>query len=195
MEFKNRPNKLITEHLTGEKYWNSRSTGVNVAIIIYLPGHEAPYVLASRRGPNAADHQGKMNNVAGYIDWDETGTEAIYRETWEEVGLDLEAFAYPPDDDTSPWYELIRNDLQEPWQVKTDPSENRQNISLRYGFACRLREPKFPDLSLTNNEVEGEVSEAWWMPITDIKNHEWAFGHDDLIKEYLVRIGDHICHY
>ena len=195
MKFTNRPNKL---HKIGDKQvWESRSVAVNGVVLIYLPGHQAPYVLASRRGPKSADFQGMMNVIAGYLDWDETGTQALYRETWEEVGLDLQEFAYPEKDgqDSAYWYEVVRNDLDQPWHVKTLPSANRQNVSLRYGFACKMKTPKFPDLSLSNNEVEGEVSEAWWMPVTEIKYHQWAFGHDELIKEYLVKCGDHIMNY
>jgi len=195
MKFTNRPNKI---HKIGDRLvWESRSVAVNGVIIIYMPVHEAPYVLASRRGPNSADYQGMMNVVAGYLDWDETGTQALYRETWEEVGLDLQEFAYPEKNgqDSAPWYEIIRNDLDQPWHVKTLPSANRQNVSLRYGFACKMKTSKFPDLSLSNNEVEGEVSEAWWLPVNEIGLHQWAFGHDELVKEYLVKCGDHILNY
>lgn len=194
MKFKNKPNKLIVEHLTGDEYWNSRSVAVNGVIIIYLPGHASPYVLASRRGPNAADFRGRLNVIAGYLDWNETGPEAMVREAWEEVGINLTDLAYPRDED-SIWYGITDNSLQTPWAVNTDPALNHQNISLRYGIAIKLKDSKFPDLSLDNNEVEGEVSEAWWMPVHEIDNYLWAFDHDDVIKEYLVKINDHIRNY
>ena len=187
MKFNNRPNKKVIEHLTGDVYWYSRSVAVNGVIIIFLPGHKTPYVLVSRRGPNAADYQGKLNLVAGYLDWDETGTQALYREAWEEVGFDLESFAFPKEGDAS-WYDLASNDLLNPWQVKTNPdNSDNQNVSLRYGFICELKESKFPELTLDHNEVEGEVSEAWWMPVNEINKYEWAFNHDQVIKDYLAR--------
>ena len=192
MEFKNTPNcSYLVELPKGKEktVWESRSVAINGCIIIFLPNHKTPYVLASRRGPNSADYQGMMNLIAGYLDWDETGTEALYREAWEEVGLDLKRFAFPEGEDAG-WYDIATNDLLNPWQVETDPNNsNRQNVSLRYGFICRLKEPRFPDLSLANNEVDGEVSEAWWMPVNEINKHEWAFNHDKVIKDYLAQNG------
>ncbi len=189
MEFNNRPNERIYAHLTGEEVWKSRSVAVNGVVIIFIPNHDIPYVLASRRGPNAADFQGDMNVIAGYLDWDETGDEALVREAWEEVGINLTEFAYPEVDEDSPWHSMIDNSLLIPWEVNTDPALNHQNVSLRYGLAVVLKESKWPDLSLVNNEVEGEVSEAWWMPVNEIKNYKWAFDHDVVIKDYLARIG------
>ena len=190
MEFKNKQNRLIVEHLTGKEYWHSRSVAVNGTIIIFVQGRPIPYVLVSERGPNSADFQGLLNVVAGYLDWDESGTEAIYRETWEETGLDLKALAYPDDDLSNVTSEVIRNDLENPWHVKTDPwTSNRQNVSLRYGFIAALRIPLFPEVNLENNEVEGEVSKVWWMPVNEIDRYEWAFDHDKMIKDYLARAG------
>ena len=192
MEFKNRPNTPVKKE-DGTIIWHSRSVGVVGVVILYLPGHKTPYVLVSRRGPKAADYRGKLNVISGYLDWDENGQEALFREGWEETGLNLLELAFPEKE--AIWYEVIANDLDQPWFVKTDPSENLQNVALRYGFACKLKEPKFPDLSLDNNEIEGEVSEVWWMPVTEINSHEWAFEHDKVIKNYLVKIGDHIMNY
>jgi hypothetical protein len=85
--------------------------------------------------------------------------------------------------------------LEQPWHVKTEPDENRQNISLRYGVAVQMRDSVLPALSLENNEVEGEVENAMWLPVNELDQYQWAFDHDKVIKEYLVKIGDHICNY
>jgi 8-oxo-dGTP pyrophosphatase MutT (NUDIX family) len=193
MEFKNRPN--LAHKADGRIIWESRSVAVNGVVIIYLPDNPVPYVLASKRGPKSADYQGYMNLIAGYMDWDESGPEALYREAWEEVGIDLKSLVYPEKDKDCLWNEIINNNIEQPWHVKTEPDENRQNISLRYGAAFRMNESVLPELSLENNEVEGEVEHAEWLPVNQIDQHQWAFDHDKVIKEYLLKIGDHICNY
>lgn len=183
MKFNNRPNTL---HKVGDKnIWESRSVAVNGVILLYffVPGSivfnfSGIYVLVSKRGPNAADYQGKYNLVAGYLDWNEDGRQALVRETWEETGLDLESLL------DNPSYNIIQSDLDNPWHVKTDPSANRQNISLRYGIKLSSSDNSMPTLSVEHNEVDGEVEDPQWMPVKDIDEHEWAFGHDDVIKEY-----------
>lgn len=193
MEFNNRPN---TAHKVGDRIvWESRSVGVNGVVILYVPGEKVPYVLVSKRGPKSADYQGYMNLIAGYMDWDESGPEALYREAWEEVGIDLRGLAYPEKYDDCLWSSIISNNLEQPWHVKTEPDENRQNISLRYGLAVRMKANILPALSLENNEVEGEVEHAGWLPVNEIDQYQWAFDHDKVIKDYLVKIGDHICNY
>jgi len=173
MNFKNTPNKRIVHE--GTEYWISRSVAVNGVIIAIK--NKQPFVLCARRGPNSADFQGKMNLVAGYLDWDETGTEALIRETWEEVGLDLFS--------TYENNKILQEDLFEPWAVKTEPSQNRQNVSLRYGLIVKMDdETELPDLSIENNEVDGETETPMWLRIDYVENYEWAFDHDKLIYEY-----------
>ncbi|RPH38637.1 MAG: NUDIX hydrolase, partial [Burkholderiales bacterium] len=182
MEFKSRPNKA--HHIGDRIVWESRSVAVNGVVILYLPDNPVPYVLASRRGPKAADYHGCMNLLAGYMDWDESGPEALYREGWEEVGIDLKSLVYPEKDNDCLWSEIISNNIEQPWHVKTEPDENRQNISLRYGVALRMKDSVLPELSTENNEVEGEVDFAEWLPVNEIGDYIWAFGHDKVIKEY-----------
>jgi 8-oxo-dGTP pyrophosphatase MutT (NUDIX family) len=193
MKFNNRPN--LSHNVDGRIIWESRSVAVTGTVILYLPGEPAPFVLCSMRGPNAADYSGYMNLIAGYMDWDESGPEALYRETWEEVGLDLKSLVYPERDKDCFWVDIVGINLDQPWLVKTDPSENHQNISLRYGVALKMRDPVLPMLCLDYNEVPGEIEHAGWLRVNELDTFKWAFGHDKVIKEYLVQIGDHICNY
>ena len=175
MKFKNRPNKL---HKCNDKQvWESRSVAVNGVILAINKHDEQIYVLCSKRGPNAADYNGLMNVIAGYLDWDETSTEALIRETWEETGINI------PELLTN--YKVINNNLIQPWYVKTDPSSNRQNVSLRYGLVIEF-DRKLPEPNTLHNEVEGEVEHPVWLPIEEIDNYEWAFDHDKVINDYMI---------
>ena len=94
MKFNNRPNichnipaKTETGLETTRILWESRSVAVVCVVLLWKPFCKEPWVLVSQRGPNSADYQGLYNVVCGYLDWDETGFEAVLRETWEEVGL------------------------------------------------------------------------------------------------------------
>jgi len=179
MNFFNKPNKCykVTEEGKEILIWNSRSVAVN-CVIALVDEQIGPCILVSKRGPNAADFQGKMNIVAGYLDWDESGTDAVYRETWEECGVNVLQLLTD--------FKIIRNDLFDPWSVKTFTDENRQNVSLRYGVIMSKKPSQtFPTLSTEHNEIEGEVESPFWMPYHDIDNYEWAFKHDVVIKNYL----------
>jgi len=175
MEFKNRENP---SHKIGDKIiWESRSVAVNLVVLIVRNFYSDPYVLVSKRGPKAADYQDYYNLVAGYLDWDETGTDAVIRETWEEFGLNLPEIMK---ENT-----ILRSNLEQPWHVKTDPASNQQNVSLRYGVKILTRKANLPLLNIENNEIEGEVEDPQWMPLSKISNYKWAFDHDLLIKEYI----------
>ena len=177
MKFNNRENPV---HKIGDKtIWESRSVAVNLVVVIQDTIYPENYVLVSKRGPNAADNRGKYNLVAGYLDWDETASEAFIRETWEECGLDLLK--------TLKENTITQNNLVQPWHVQTDPASSRQNVSLRYGVKLLSTKGTFPALNTDNNEVEGEVEDPQWMPVSKIDNYEWAFDHDKLIKEYISK--------
>ena len=181
MKFKNIQN---TEHkIDGRTVWESRSVAVVGVILIYR--HLIPYVLISKRGPNSADFQGKWNLIAGYLDWNETGYEALVRETWEEAGFDLDGHLKKCKNAKA---KLLGNDLEQPWAVNTSPSINRENVSLRYGVSFQIDpDEDFPILTTEHNEVEGECEEPMWLSLYDdenFKNYEWAFNHDQVIEDY-----------
>lgn len=167
-KFNNKPNECVKTE-DGRTVWLSRSVAVTVTVI--LRTDEGAFVLVGKRGKDCPDEVGKWCLPCGYLDYCETGWEAAQRETWEEVGLDV-----------SKWI----NEYSQPWFVNTDPSENRQNVSLRYG--CFKDVDELPPL-VPNNEGEGEeVQDAMWMPVWEVKNNEFAFNHDKAISDFLRKV-------
>lgn len=177
MVFKNRQN---TAHKleNGEVVWDSRSVAVAGVIFAWKTDEMYPHVLVSKRGPKAADFVGKWNVVCGYLDKDESGTEAMIREVWEEVGLNLVKIM-------NSGVDMVEH-MEQPWFVNHKPSENRQNVTLRFGLCFDVDSKKdFPKLTTVHNEVDGEVEDPQWIPFEEIDNYEFAFGHDEVIKDYL----------
>ena len=182
MKFNNVPNKSY--NIDGKIIWDSRSVAVSGVILAWKIGDELPYVLTSTRGPNSADFQGMENLVCGYIDRNESATESMIRETWEETGLNLVEIMESD-------VECINN-LEQPWFVASEPTQNLQNVTLRYGLCFAVDVDKeFPVLTTEHNEVVGEVENPRWLRIDEIDNFEWAFGHCDLIKKYMAFIMNH----
>lgn len=166
MLFDNEPNKCV-KTLDGEEIWVSRACAVTLCAVLKLD-EQGYFVLLEKRGPDMMDEPNKWCLPCGYIDWNETGRDACVREAWEEVGLNI-----------TPW---LLHDAQ-PWYVNTDPQENRQNITLRYGF--RKWASSLPKL-VPNNCGEGlEVTDARWVSLNYIENFEMAFNHDKVIEEFI----------
>lgn len=177
-KFTNRKNYGPVKGPDNRDYWLGRATAVTSIIVGYdNDSPKIPHICISQRGSEAYDHQGKWCMPCGYLDWDETGTEAVKRESWEEVGVDIDLILETKS--------VLRNNIEQPWYVRTDPKENRQNISLIYG----LEFFDFKDIILkANNEgdTKNEVSQVLWMPITDIEKYSFAFNHEKLIRKYLA---------
>jgi 8-oxo-dGTP pyrophosphatase MutT (NUDIX family) len=173
--FKSRPNELITT-TDGRKLYHSRSVAV-VVVLACMDTNGAYKFAIEKRGTNPGlDKQGLWCLPCGYLDWDESGTQAVKREVWEEIGLDLDEYKD---------VELPGSPgLEQPWFVKTSPDENRQNVTLRYGMTFIKRE--LPKLTPNNDCEPNEVADAQWVNYSDILlgKYEFAFNHDKVIAEY-----------
>lgn len=166
MKFKNTPNKKV-KFTNGKHIWYSRSCAV-VALVEAVLGKDQ-YLLLCRRGPDVSSEPGKLTLPGGYVDFNESGLEAAYREIYEETGLDVH--------DEKEW----GHDL-EPWSVNSDPSAYGQTISLRYHFKRFCKE--LPELSTVNCEPN-EITEAMWVPIREALDTELAFGlRDTVVRRY-----------
>lgn len=172
--FKSIPNELITT-TDGRKLFHSRSVAVVLTLAVLCGGEY--YIAIEKRG-NApgVDKAGLWCLPCGYLDWNESGSEAVKREVWEEVGLNLDDYK-----------DVIINGptLDKPWHVKTEPDENRQNVTLYYGLV--IIQKKLPIMTPNNDCEEGEIANAGWMMQKDIGNYEFAFNHDKIINEFLYK--------
>lgn len=153
----------------GRTLWMSRSVAT-ASFIFGLDDKGKLHVLANKRGSGAADFQGLWNCPCGYLDYNETLEEAAAREIYEETGI------------------AISKNLLILHKVESNPSSNRQNVTAR--FYCLIRNESIDSTFLSNfnleNMEENEVSEVKWIPIDEIDNeskYQWAFNHNEIIKE------------
>ena len=185
MKFNNTPNK--SHVIDGNTIWDSRSVAVNAVIVLKPSDYDVePFVLIVKRGPGAADYQGYWNVPAGYLDRDETVSECVVREVWEETNVDLYSILKGSQNEKN---HVIREDITREWGTNSDPSNNRQNVSFRFGIYFTMEDfANKIHLSDKNSEPQ-EVSEIKWIPVSTVDDYKFAFKHDRLIKEYLDIIG------
>lgn len=149
----------------GKEWWISRAVAVTGCIFTLLNGKWC--VLANKRGEGTPDFQGMWNMPCGYLDFDETTVEAVIREVYEETGV------------------RVNPNRLHFWCFSDSPKQNRQNVSFRY-YALIDAQPGNISVGTGNGRggEEDEVSAIGWIPIKDVGNYEWAFGHDCIIKEF-----------
>lgn len=147
---------------------HSRSVAV-VAIPIFAKLNTL-YVPLQRRIEKAGDEEsGKWCLPCGYLDWDEDCFEAIARECWEELALDVNA------------YPVLAGSITDPYTVNGDPdSDLRQNVTLRYRWYAKVDElPELiPNLA--------EATAAQWYPLASIQEQsplKIAFNHQQLMMD------------
>lgn len=178
LKFPNRENECVTT-TDGRTIWISRSVAVVVHVVVIYGS--MIYILAVKRGPGLPDHVGEWCLPCGYLDWDESGSEACMREVWEECRIYL-----PNLIDRSycrKYYGLMTDT---PWLVVSDPrSDQKQNISLHYGI---IVEPDGLFEVAPDEELDhAEVAEIKLFPIHEVP--EMAFGHKTRVQQFLTYLG------
>ena len=149
----------------GKILWYSRSCAV-AAFVFGKDEHNQWCILANQRGTGAPDYNGLWNCICGYVVFNSTGEENAVREIEEETGIAIPAH-------------ILRF-----VEVNDDPNEsNKQNITLRY-FANIEHITKFGTPKITNLGEEDEVADVKWIPVKEIDQYAWAFGHKKIIKSY-----------
>ena len=179
--------KNFSVKVDGKEYWISRS----VAVVGFFFRHNTETnqieALVEKRGKGAADYRLKLCVPCGYLDFDETAEQAVVRELYEECGVEI------PATNLTLFY------------VNTNPSANRQNISLHYTRMLDMSKRYEPNLDNASGGEENEVEWAKWIPVLEYndnasgfvpmeiltKDNEWAFGHNKDIKMCLKKTFGH----
>lgn len=173
--FNNVHNKAY-ETKTGLK-WDSRACAVVCHVCFIKDGQ--PFILLGKRG-DVMDNAGKWNVPCGYLDWNENIHDAMFREVWEETGLDLSKYHGS----------TVYAKYYQPWMVYSEPDENKQNVAMHMGVVINMTSSKLPELSLDNMEAN-ESTGAYWMHIDsalNIPEHEWAFSHYKRMRSFIEEI-------
>lgn len=167
-KFKNIENKNI--EIDGKLHWLSRSVAVVATVLL-----NNEKVLIVKRGYKTTQ-PGKWCNPCGYLDWNESSTQASIREIWEETGLDITEITDNPDS-------IIFESLIHPWDIVTNHEINdNQDIALYHGIS--FTSDIEPEIHNKNCE-EGEIDEVKWVSINDLDKYEFAFNHDKRILKYI----------
>ncbi len=150
----------------GRTAWHSRACAV--AGFIFCKNALGDWcILANQRGKGAPDYNFYYVSPCGYLDYNENGEEAISRESLEECGVDIDSSAF------------------QLYSVQTDPNANKQNVTIRY--FVKIDDKTTDDESLiptiTNLGEKDEVADVRWIPIANLKEYNWAFGHKEIIEE------------
>ena len=160
-----------------QDFWISRS--VAVVGVVFVNTIDGLKVLLAKRSQRMLDEGGKWGVPCGYLDWDETTYFAMLREVYEETSF------FMPDHEK----QLIFNNNKKPFAINDDPTSKRQNISLIYVSAYDFRNC----MNLFPIDVENfsckETAVVNWVRISSFiercGQYQWAFHHDETIKEAL----------
>lgn len=151
----------------GKVFWYSRSIATTIGVFCYDKNGKLN-VLVNKRGSGAPDFQGYWNIICGYLEHGVTAEENCQKEVFEESGLFI-----PIDNIT-----FIG--------INSDPTENKQNVSLHY---VSLLDGICDDYELSIDNCEtNEVEKVMWIPIDEIGDYIWAFNHNKLINNMVKKI-------
>lgn len=157
----------------GKIIWYSRS--VAAALFVFAKDeHDNLYILANKRGIGTPDFQGYWNCTCGYSEFNETLEGSAIRECMEETGINVPIEKL----------KLVG--------VESSPSANKQNVTIRYMVLMDEvlgKNSSLMKFDLSNNE-ENEVEEVRWINVDDIELYDWAFNHNERIKEIVEEYFD-----
>ncbi|HFC93031.1 MAG TPA: NUDIX hydrolase [Leucothrix mucor] len=176
MKFNNKENERIILP-DGRIIWLSRACAV--VITVWCIVENTPYLLLGKRGCGCPDEVGKWNLPCGYLDWDETLSEAAEREVFEETGVDIRSVQQGRGDT------IINNHMNYPWKISSSINgrkNTKQNIS--HHFALVYKADELAELSTAHCEPD-EVSDLKWITQDEINDFDYAFNHLEVIWEFL----------
>lgn len=169
----------ITAKEDGKKYWISRSVAVCAIVIVY-DENDNTWILINKRGEGTPDFQGCWNIPCGYLDWDETTSQACTREVLEECKVWVD-----PDN----WQQF--------GEIEDSVTANRQNVTVRKIACIDINEyhagkKLAMKMTAANNGEADEVDDIILMPLKPIliNNRVWAFNHKDLATNVMMHVDD-----
>lgn len=179
--------KNFSVKVEGKEYWISRSVAT-CTFVFKIKGDEL-FVLVEKRGKGAADNQGKLCSVCGYLDFDENLTDCAIRELKEETGF------------------IANKDRLQFMYINSEPeSDSKQNVTVHYVYFAKSNENFDTDRAVGGEE--NEVSEVKWfkvgtfnksfskksndkmilnVKVYNIMAEDWAFNHDKIMIEHLAK--------
>lgn len=151
----------------GKVFWYSRSVATTIGVFC-LNAENKWCVLANKRGRGVPDYKGYWNIVCGYLEHGITGEENCQKEVYEECGV------------------FIPCDKIRFYSVSTSPSQNKQNVIIKY---ITQLEGTCDEYDITNEYCdEDEVDDVKWIPVEEIGEYKWAFNHKEVIQEMFKKI-------
>ena len=150
----------------GKMYWVHRAVAVS-AFVFKSDRDNNWYILANKRGKGTPDIQGYWNCPSGYLDWEETLAQACSREVEEECKISI----------------LPNSFVQ--FAIHDTMDANLQNVTVRHR-AILIEGIHNTDIGIGTEGEKDEVEEVKWIPITEIPQYKWAFGHDKVIKKLMM---------
>ena len=155
--FKNKPNKFVRDE-SGKIQWISRSVAV-VAVVKWMDKF-----LVVKRGP-AVSNPNKWCVPCGYLDWNESASECVVREVYEESGLNLRN------------YDVTGS--EQPYELVTEPGVNwKQDIAIHFLVTINSEAEPITDYSKVDDE---ETLDIKWITVDELSNYKFAFNHDKRI--------------
>lgn len=134
----------------GKEYWVSRSMSISLYVFCKNKNDEW-CVLASLRGPKVKFGASKWNVICGFLDYGYTLEETAVKECFEETGVRITT-------------NMLRSH-------GVNSSRVRGDVNARFSVVLDGYTDKYPT-SIANCE-EGEVSEAKWIPLTELNKYNW----------------------
>lgn len=156
MQFNNRPNQAV---------YLSRSVVVLAVPMFKIRGQNTVCVPLARRSEKVELYRGFLGLPCGYLDWDESASEAVIREVWEELGIALTQFGAP-----------MSGSLEQPYFVFSDPAgDEKQNVTLRFRFQFEVDE--LPPLRDSD-----EATDCQWVEVRRAAEMDLAFNHVEILN-------------
>lgn len=161
--FKNRLNEK--KYLTsGEEVWISRSVVVIACI------HAEEHILLARRGQSLDSGAGLWSLPCGFLDYDETAFNAVRREVWEELGLEITE---------------EQEDIQ-PFYVHSKPLTKTQSVTLAYAICFTSMDFVLEKIEKNKIVPNREVEEVKFVKFDEANNMKLAFHHSTILSQLLM---------